>query len=402
MEGSVSKAEWIQSRVNDHTEEIIAFLNPLELLPYLDKHGLVSHDDKEVLLNDRITRRKKVLCILKALENKGTCSAYTDFLECLTEEIHRKEGIHIGHEYLLAFLKGFGEQYATVEECKISKACRGKVIKHRIDIRDLDLPSLVPVMFACDLVTQDEQDMLLDPSKTSIKKIEQLLLILETKGPLAYTIFAQCLGNETSHPTHAQLHEKITHGHSSHESVTVLLRKRKLAAAVEDTDRDGLGVVRVSKRRPEIIHMEEPLSGEVYLKMMATFRACYRSASWEQTEMIADEYINTSQETNPQLKAAVLIEKGYSFSCRGQSERAISCLDQAWAIADQIPGNNRSFLLARCKHIKATMYRYAEEEDRSLEASAGASELLFNCERGDDASRVKYGEACARLEKLGH
>ena len=66
------------------------------------------------------------------------------------------------------------------------------------------------------------------------------------------------------------------------------------------------------------IHTEEPLSGEVYLKMMATFRACYRSASWEQTEMIADEYINTSQETNPQLKAAVLIEKGYSFSCRGQ------------------------------------------------------------------------------------
>lgn len=95
MEGSVSKAEWIQSRVNDHTEEIIAFLNPLELLPYLDKHGLVSHDDKEVLLNDRITRRKKVLCILKALENKGTCSAYTDFLECLTEEVHRREGIHI-------------------------------------------------------------------------------------------------------------------------------------------------------------------------------------------------------------------------------------------------------------------------------------------------------------------
>jgi len=153
-------------------------------------------------------------------------------------------------------------------------------------------------MFACDLVTQDEQDMLLDPSKTSIKKIEQLLLILETKGPLVYTIFAQCLGKETSHPTHAQLHEKITHGHSSHESVTVMLRKRKLAAAVEDTGRDGLGV---PKRRPEIIHMGEPLSGEVYLKMMVTFWACYRSASWEQTEMIADEYINTSQETNPQL-----------------------------------------------------------------------------------------------------
>ena len=47
------------------------------------------------------------------------------------------------------------------------------------------------------------------------------------------------------------------------------------------------------------------------------------------------------------------------------------------------------------------MYRYAEEEDRSLEASAEASELLFNCECGDDASRVKCGEACACLEKLG-
>ena len=57
--------------MNDRMEEIIAFLNPLELLPYLDKHRLVSHDDKEVLLNDRITRRKKVLCILKALDRMG-------------------------------------------------------------------------------------------------------------------------------------------------------------------------------------------------------------------------------------------------------------------------------------------------------------------------------------------
>ena len=41
------------------------------------------------------------------------------------------------------------------------------------------------------------------------------------------------------------------------------------------------------------------------------------------------------------------------------------------------------------------------KDDESLEENNVAFDLLSDCEPGHDASRVMYGIACARLEKLG-
>ena len=41
------------------------------------------------------------------------------------------------------------------------------------------------------------------------------------------------------------------------------------------------------------------------------------------------------------------------------------------------------------------------KDDKSLEENNVAFDLLSDCEPGHDASRVMYGIACARLEKLG-
>ena len=383
------EAKW-RRRIKAHREEITACLNPLELIPYFDSYKLLSPDDKEVLLNDVLTRRKKVRFILDMLETIGTRDTYTKFFKCLSEDAHRGEGIHIGHQYSLAVLKG--EQYATVDECRASEACKQRILEHRIrkDMDDIDPSLLVPVMFSCSLITTDEREMLLDTSRTRKRRIEQLFLILETKGPLAHAFFAQCLGKETSHPSHAELHRKITD--VCHGSVCLFSRKRKVAADVEK----DCSIPRIPAR----LRMEEPLCGEGYSKFVIDIRACYKSSSWVELEKVAQDFILVNKD--PQLRAMAIIEKGYSFSCRrGMREKAIEFLDEAWCMARQINGSNSYFLMARCKHIRATIHRYLEEEDKSLKENEEAFDLLFNCERADDASRVMYGKACARLEKLG-
>ena len=375
-----TEAQW-RCRIKAHSREIAACLNPLELMPYFDNHELLSADDKEVLLNDTLTRRKKVHFILDALETVETRDAYTKFFKCISEEVLRGEGIHIGHQYLLAVLKG--QEYAPVDECRASEACRQRIREHHKDMRDIDLSSLVPVMYESSLITTDECDMLIDTSRTRIKRIEKLFLILETKGPLAHTIFAQCLAKETSHSSHAELHRKVT----------MASRKRKVSDELElDCP--------VPKRIPARLWMEEPLRGERYSEFVTDIRACYRSSSWAKLENVAQDFILANKD--PQLIAMATIEKGYSFSCRrGLREKALKVLGEAWCMARQIDGSNRYFLMARCKHIRATIHRYLGDEGKSLRENEEAFDLLFNCERADDASRVMYGKACARLEKLG-
>lgn len=374
------EARW-RRRIRARKKEIINCLNPSELFQFLDDHDLLGPDDKEILLDDHLPRRKKALQILAALESSGTRDAYTKFIRCLTEEVD-----HIGHRYLVAVLKE--EQYATEEECQASEAYKRRIRQHRKDMYDIDLRSLGLRMIACQLITEEERDMLLDPINFRIKsRIERLFLILDTKGPLGYVLFAQCLGKETTHRTHAELYHKITGGSPE--------RKRKVAA--EDLEKDG--VLSVPKRRPARIRMEEPLCGEVYSVFVVDIRECYRSGLWAKLEKVAQDFMLATE--NPQLKALAIIEKGYSFSCRGMREVAGKYLDEAFFMARQINGSNRNFLMARCKHIRGTIHRYLGEDDESLRENEEAADLLSNCERADDASRVKYGEACARLEKLG-
>ena len=378
------EVKWRRS-IKAHNKEITACLNPFELIPYFDSHNLLSSDDKEVLLNEVLTRKKKVLYILELLETTGMKDAYTTFFKCLREEVQRGE--HMGHQFLLAILKG--EQYGTVEEYKASEACKQRILEHRKDMHDIDLPSLVPVMFENNLISTNQRDKLLNTNRTCTERIEQLFLFLETKGPLAHEVFAQCLGKEQYHPTHAELHRKITGVHCGSVS-----RKRKKEADDVDTH------CSIPKRIPEILRMEEPFCGKVYSKFITDVQVCYQKSSWIELESVVQEFILANED--PQLIAMATIEKGYSFSCRREMrEEALECLGEAWHMARQIDGSNRYFLMARCKHIGATIYRYFGDEDKSLKENEEAFDLLFNCERADDASRVMYGKACARLEKLG-
>lgn len=375
------EAKW-RRNVKTRRDEIIACLNPMELLQYFDSHELVSSYDKEILLLDTKPRQDKVKHILQMLENTDKKDAYTLFIKCLDEEVHQKEGFHMGHKYLLAILKG--EQYAGKEELQAFKVSKESILNHRKGLYDIELSLLIPLMYKHNLVTADEMEMLLNKydGKTRKAKIEQLLQILNTKGPSAYAIFEECLSKENSHPTHIELHGMI------------ISRKRKIDHEIIDQ------VCSVPKRTPQRLRMEKPFCDEVYSEFIAGIQKCYQRSSWVELECLAQNFIE--QNEDPQLRAMAIIEKGYSFSCRkGMKKKASECLKEAQIIARQINGSNHYFLLARCKHIQATMLRYEGKDDESLDKNQAAYDLLSDCAPGDDASRVTYGIACARLEKLG-
>ena len=370
-----------RGNVDKCRNEIVACLNYSELLTYFDSHELLSQDEQEILLMDTVPRKDKVNHILKVLETTDKRNPYTLFVKCLEEEIQQREGSHLGHQYLFAIIKG--EPYATEDELLASTASRKSVRQvHRKELDDINLSSLVPVMYTRNLITRDEMDMLLHRDKSHKAMIGKLLQILDTKGPLAYSIFVECLGEEKSHCTHKELYDKI------------ISRKRPHP---ENDDK----VCSVPKRNPQRLQLEKPFCGKVYSKFMERIQKCYQNSSWAELESLAQTFI--LQNNDPQLKAMALIEKGYSLSCRrGMRANALKYLGEARILARQINGSNYYFLLARCKHIEATISRYSGKDDKSLELNEEAYRLLSDCQHGDDASRVTYGIACARLEKLGN
>ena len=257
-----------------------------------------------------------------------------------------------------------------------------------MDLDNIDLSSLVPVMYAHYLITNDERDMLLDSKSSKKAKIGHLLQMVDTKGPLAYSILAQCLNEEDSQPIHAELYRKSTS------------RKRS-----ENPDSHDMEVLAVPKRVPQRLQMEKPFCGKMYSHFIGNIQKCYQSSSWTDLERVAREFISQNVGDH-QLTALAMIEEGYSLSCqKGKKEKAIECLSDAESVIEgtikEKKSNNYFFLLARCKHIRATIHRYSGEDEESLKKNNEAFDLLFHCVPGDDATRVSYGIACARLEKLG-
>ena len=92
------------------------------------------------------------------------------------------------------------------------EASKISILEHRRDLYGINLSSLVPVMYARNLITSDEMEVSLNShgDKTRRAKIEQLLQMLDTKGPSAYAIFEACLGEENTHPTHIELHKVMS------------------------------------------------------------------------------------------------------------------------------------------------------------------------------------------------
>ena len=190
-------AEAIASRFLRNRRHIRDYLNVDALEPHLRERFVLVADDLSYL-RDELTH-KRVDYILGLVEER---SLYLKFLESV-----RSETTHLGHGYIQALLQD--TYYCSDDELHKSAGIRHKIESILPKMMDVDLPSLVPLLYSQCLLTNDEVKLLTANPNVPNQNILQFFDILDTKGPLAHFKFVHCLSQEMSHPPHNQLYELL-------------------------------------------------------------------------------------------------------------------------------------------------------------------------------------------------
>ena len=290
----------------------------------------------------------------------------------------------MGHSYIVFLLEGksFGSESELLESSKFKEG----INKHLLEMMDINLGSLVPLMYCDNLLTLEEQQELLCSRKSERERILLLFQVLDTKGPLAHGIFAQCLSEELSHPTHVELFRLISTSQSTHCSTS---KKRKRGI-------DACMLTRVM--RPfQPWKMQGPLKGHTYNAMMRLFQSYHHNGEWEKLDIEAAKYIAGNI---IEFQVVALLEKAISWIFRRNKGTVVSLVDKAKQICLKIPGENSAFLLGRCEYILSRLFRYLKEYVKAKEHVSISREHLYLVEPGEDSSFVNYCDACVTVECL--
>ena len=377
-----SASDVIASKVTQHYNEISKALNPTELMPLLLMEHLLDFNEKSLLLGDSISSYEKSCYILKSLEAKGPL-AHSKFLSCVKAEKN-----HMGHEYIATLLEGkpFGSKLELEESSKLREA----VQSHCPEMMDISLQPLVPLMQSKSLLTGDEVDKLRNPYKTELERVHLLLHLLDTKGPLAHRLFAECLRSESSHPTHNELYISLMS--SCHSEQTATLRKQK--CTVDDC---ALAVALPHKKFFQW-KLQGPLKSKTYSEIVRVFHSFHHNGDWEKLETEATKYVN---HPIPEYEVVAYLQKAISWVIRRNPQIVIQLVNEAKKIIKtKIYGENHSGLLCKSECTLARLYRYLKDYEKAREHVAKAKELLYGIEVGEDSARLHYCEACVTVECL--
>ena len=78
--------------------ELIRLINLPELVPYLNRHELLTNRENDILQNSLVPHHDRVLNLLRIIEKKGR-DGYEKFLQALKEETS-----HLGHRQVVNIL----------------------------------------------------------------------------------------------------------------------------------------------------------------------------------------------------------------------------------------------------------------------------------------------------------
>ena len=364
-----------------HESEIGECLNFDELVPLLCEgtSALLSFQEGQSLLDSSLHRRDRADSLFRKLAEKGL-ESYSTFLSCV-----KREESHLGHSYIQALLEG--TQYASESDIALSKILKQAVVSNFTAFsRGICLLELSPHMFQCGLLTEDELKKLSNTQSSAM--VVELFAILDTKGPLAYNLFAKCLHDENNHRTHHQLYSMM------HTNVCTSQppgpRKRANTSYVST----------LCKRVPQRLRLQGPLRGKDYDKLIVTFRTYHHNGEWMKLEAEADKYLKL--ESTPCEKQVVsLLEMAVSCILQRKEEKIIANLvEEAKSRCTMLCGENLVFLKGRCEYVLSMHFRYLKNYEEAKKHAENAKKILFNVEPGDDSAFANYCDACAIVEML--
>ena len=364
----------LAQRIASHRKEIVQHAKIGKLRPYLNQKKLLSPEENRYLQSDAFSNSQKVSRVLDSLKEKQ--NGFTTFLACVKDERS-----HLGHLYITSLLEG--TQFASEPELRLSALC-----KQRIDenlprlIRGVNLSSLMPHLqqsfylpccgVQAQLLTNDDAKKLWNVKGTN-KRIRQLFLILETKGPLAHHQFAACMQAENEHTTHHELF-------------------RDIFGNLNFLEMDGV-----------------VLEGNCYDKLMEKFYSLHHNSDGHQ-QLVTEAEEAMAQDLPLELQALYRIELARSFIFRTQNERAEEPLSAALEICGKISDKNANLvpearnknafiIYGRCHYTLADLYRFKNDYERAKEHSGKALDALDDVKPGLDTANAHYVNGCILLER---
>ena len=371
-----------KERFHENFDAIRESLNYEELVPLLcegtSESALVSIEEGKFLLDQSRNRHDKVILLSQKLESKS----YFKLLEYL-----QREEWHLGHAYIRDLLEG--KQHASEEDIAYSKAVKDAVLKRqKLFSEGMNFTALIPYMLECKLLTISDVKQL---DNTSESKLPNLLSIIDTKGPLGYSLFAKCLQNEDSHVTHSQLYHLI------HANIDSSLLPEKHWKKLMNEESTMKGVTTLTRGVP---NMHGILKGEKYEQMINTFQTCQYSGDWAEMEAEASKYLG---EGIPyELQIVALLEKAVGLVFHDQEqEESFSLISEAKEKCELVQGDNSTFLEGRCEYVLAILYRYTKQYDKAREHAENAQRILFIVEQGYDTAFACLTYACLLIETNG-
>ena len=361
-------SEIIQQRLEQNWQTIAKCLAVAELRLFLVQKGLFT-----ALEAEQISSAATLLTKVGEKALQVGPIAYTVLYECINQLDH-----HLGHRYIKALLDG--RKYATEEETKQSDAIKQNVVDRLSEFVNCNIPKLVTVMVSRELLTCGEGEQLTTAQVDKYTLILRLVNLLDTKGPLAYRLFADCLHCETEHVTHRELYDLVIQPPTS--------RKRER----------GLDICCIPSTLPlpkQKLH--GCLQGRKYDAVMRMFQSCHHNGKWAELE---DEAAKLFSGNVLEMRVVGLLESAVSWIFRKEATVVIRLVGEAKKLLKKVNGDNNILLDGRSEYILSRLYRYLKDYDKAQQHVEKAMYLLRYAEPGEDSAFVHYCDACIKVERL--
>ena len=394
------KTSGLAQRIASHRNEIAQHANIGKLRPHLNHAKLLNREENQYLQSDALDTQK-VSRVLDSLKEKP--NGFTRFLACVKGE--RK---HLGHLYITSLLEG--TQFAPESELRFSALCKQRIDENLPRLtKGMNLSSLMShlqesfrlpcaVGGQAQLLTNEDAEKLRKVKGPS-KRIRQLFLILETKGPLAHSQFAACVHAEHKHITHHELFRDIFGSLDLPPDLQLCSEDEESVCSSETSQNKNELKWWPSGEACNELEVDGVLGGNCYDKLMENFYSLHHNSDGHQQLVTEAENTMARNDLTLELQALYQIELARSFIFRTQNKRAKELLSATLEICNKILGNNAFFIYGRCHYTLADLYRFTNDYDRAKEHSGEALGALDCVKPGLDTANAHYVNGCILLER---
>ncbi|CAI8013210.1 hypothetical protein GBAR_LOCUS8409 [Geodia barretti] len=358
-------SQLIRERLYNSYGSVVQYLNLSELKIRLVKTRLLS----PLEAHNRITDAEKLIA---RVEEIGLL-AYFNFYQCVTKETN-----HLGHRYVQAVLEN--KEYASNLEVEHSVTLKDKLLRNLQQLTSCDLQALLNHMYSKNLLTCTEWDKLQSQVHGATNDLLiHIAAVLDSKGPLAHSIFAECL-----HSVDSEAYKLVFEEGQPHDSLEELTL--------------DMAVVRVSRQFPSKLKLHGCLKGSRYNTIMKMFQECHHKSQWVKLELEVEKLMRPG--TPKEFQVVSLLESAVSWAFRRREKEAVDSVAQARELAAQLDGDNSTILSGRCEYILSRLYRYLQQYDKAHEHILKSTHFLHMVEEGEDTAFLHFCNACIQIETL--